>query len=174
MYKTWGMRMERNKPERWRMQVITMKVQQRGVLALHAWPRWWGWIAEVLETEGSMQGLHVEQWDGVSLFCVSNEARDLHMLLIQADKSWKVFVLGSPTLFTHFLAWGRIFKSFQVLFQINLSVCRTSSYRITRKICSIRTLTRNNSPGDSFTAPGLVQSTKLVSDLQQVTSNTNP
>lgn len=79
-----------------------------------------------------MQGLHVEQWDGMSLFCVSNEARDLDMFLIQADKSWKVFVLGSsPTLFNQFLAWGRIFKSLKVLFQINLSVCGTLSYKIT-------------------------------------------
>lgn len=36
-----------------RTQATIMKGQWRGVLALHAWQRWQGWIAEVLETEGS-------------------------------------------------------------------------------------------------------------------------
>lgn len=45
---------------------------ERG-LALHAGERWPGWIAEMLETEGSTWGSHAEQKDAVSLSCVSNE-----------------------------------------------------------------------------------------------------
>lgn len=59
---------------------------ERG-LALHAWQRWPGWIAQVMETEASMWESHTEQKDAVSLSCVGNEAQDLHVLLVQADKS---------------------------------------------------------------------------------------